>query len=139
MNKRFQVISSLLGFKTLEDFSEALGFSRKYLSILIPRGLNPRFTKRLTENFPRVNLVYLETGEGEPLLPDGVFDVSDIQRAGKVQMVVDVLQQLDAQNLSVILEAVEKFKDTPHYRRDFPEESPEPRKNGKPEKKPKKK
>lgn len=139
MNKRFQVISSLLGYKTLEDFSEALGFSRKYLSILIPRGLNPRFTKRLTENFPRVNLVYLETGEGEPLLPDGAFDVSDIQRAGKVQMVVDVLQQLDAQNLSVILEAVEKFKDTPHYRRDFPEEKPESRKNEKPEKKPKKK
>ena len=53
MNKRFQVISALLGFKTLEDFSEELGFSRKYLSILIPRGLNPRFTKRLSEKFPR--------------------------------------------------------------------------------------
>lgn len=139
MNKRFQVLSRLLGFKTLEDFSAALGQNRTYIYTIIRKGLNPRFTKRLTENFPRVNLVYLETGEGEPLLPEGAFDVSDIQRAGKVQMIVEVLSKLDAQNLSVILEAVEKFKDTPHYRREFPVETPESKKSEKPEKKPKKK
>lgn len=131
MNKRFQVVCGLLGFKTLEDFSVGLGLHPTYLSQVIKKGINPRFAKRLTEKFPRVNLVYLEKGEGEPLLPEGAFDVSDIQRAGKVQMVVDLLQRLDPENLKIIMEGIEKFRGTSHFIR-FTEADSE---NQKPKKK----
>ena len=77
------------------------------------------------------NLVYLEKGEGEPLLPEGAFDVSDIQRAGKVQMVVDLLQRLDPENLKIIMEGIEKFRGTSHFIR-FAETGSE---NQKPKKK----
>lgn len=127
MNKRFQVVCGLLGFKTLEDFSVGLGLHPTYLSQVIKKGINPRFAKRLTEKFPRVNLVYLEKGEGEPLLPEGAFDVSDIQRAGKVQMVVDLLQRLDPENLKIIMEGIEKFRGTSHFIR-FTEADSENRK-----------
>ena len=117
MNKRFQIVCGLLGFKTLEDFSVGLGFHPTYLSQVIKKGLNPRFSKRLTAAFPRVNVNYLETGAGDPLLPEGAFDPSDIERAGQVKMIVSVLNQLDPPTLRVILSAIEKFKDSPHYRR----------------------
>ena len=115
MNQRFQVVYHLLGFKTAADFAAALGMHPTYLNQIYTNGINPRFAKRLTEKFPRVNLVYLETGEGEPLLPEGAFDVSDIQRAGKVQMVVDLLQRLDPENLKIIMEGIEKFRGTSHF------------------------
>lgn len=139
MNKRFQAVSRLLGFQTLQDFSAALGFYPSYLSQVINAGLNPRFIKRLSEKFPRVNINYLETGEGDPLLPEGAFDPSDIERAGQVKMIVSVLNQLDPPTLRVILSAIEKFKNSPHYRRIDPDPADE--KTGNPEKKrgPKKK
>ena len=117
MNKRFQAVSRLLGFQTLQEFSAALGFYPSYLSQVINSGLNPRFIKRLSEKFPRVNINYLETGAGDPLLPEGAFDPSDIERAGQVKMIVSILNQLDPPTLRVILSAIEKFKDSPHYRR----------------------
>ena len=132
MNKRFQVLSRLLGYGTIGEFSAAIGVNKTYLYYICANGLNPQFSKKLLEKFPRVNLVYLETGEGDPLLPDGAFDVSDIQRAGQVQLIVDILQKLDPPTLRIILEAIEKYKDTPHYRRLDPADE-------KPEKKSKKK
>lgn len=117
MNKRFQVISRLLGFDTLEDFSDSLGVHNTYIYQICRNGLNQRFIKKLSEKFPRVNINYLETGAGDPLLPEGAFDPSDIERAGQVKMIVSVLNQLDPPTLRVILSAIEKFKDSPHYRR----------------------
>lgn len=135
MNKRFQAVSRLLGFQTLQEFSAALGFYPSYLSQVINTGLNPRFIKRLTEKFPRVNINYLETGAGDPLLPEGAFDPSDIERAAQVKMIVSILDQLDPPTLRVILAAIEKFKNSPHYRRMDPAENADE----KPEKKTKKK
>ena len=127
MNKRFQVVSRLLGFDNLEEFSAALGIHKTYIYQICSNGLNPQFIKKLSAKFPRVNLVYLEKGEGEPLLPEGAFDVSDIQRAGKVQMVVDLLQRLDPENLKIIMEGIEKFRGTSHFIR-FTEADSENRK-----------
>lgn len=135
MNKRFQVISRLLGFDTLEDFSDSLGVHNTYIYQICRNGLNQRFAKKITEKFPRVNINYLETGEGDPLLPEGAFDPSDIERAGQVKMIVSVLNQLDPPTLRVILAAIEKFKNSPHYRRMDPAENVDE----KPEKKTKKK
>lgn len=117
MKIRIKALYRLLGYDKASDFAAALGVHPSYLSQVINNGLNQRFIKKLSEKFPRVNINYLETGAGDPLLPEGAFDPSDIERAGQVKMIVSVLNQLDPPTLRVILSAIEKFKDSPHYQR----------------------
>lgn len=131
MKTRFSALIRVLGFKKDGDFTDALGIHRTYLSQIYRKGLNPRFVRRLLEKFPRVNINYLETGAGEPLLPEGAFDPSDIERAGQIKLILSILDQLDPPTLKVILDAIEKFKNSPHYRRITPaDEAPDPGDSG---------
>lgn len=116
MKSRLQKIYHLLGFQSAATFASSLGVHPTYISQIYTNGLNSSFEKKLKTKFPRINLEYLRTGEGDPLLPEPLPDEADIQRAGQVQLVVDILEKLDGPTLDIILEAIEKFRQSPHFR-----------------------
>lgn len=116
INHRFKILYGMLGFVSADEFTAALGIHRTYLNQIYTNGLNPRFEKRLKTKFPRINLDYLKTGEGDPLLPEPLPGEEDIQRAGQVQLVVDILKKLDPPILDIILEGIEIYRQSPHFR-----------------------
>lgn len=115
MKKQLQKIYHLLGFQNAADFAAALGVHHTYISQIYTNGLNPSFEKKLKARFPRINLDYLRTGKGDPLLPEPLPAEEDIQRAGQVQLVVDILKKLDPPILDIILEGIEIYRQSPHF------------------------
>jgi transcriptional regulator with XRE-family HTH domain len=80
---------------TQTALSERLGFTRGYISLLT-RGKKPISQQVLNEIlkcFPRVNIHWLMSGKGEPMLDNYVVKMSQIENAG-----IRTLEDLEADN-----------------------------------------
>ena len=128
MIKRFKILSQALGFRNKTRLAEALGVSPSYLSQLAQRGtLNDKFRENLALRFPRANPDFLETGIGEPLLPEPP-ETEESRREKLIGSITEVLAALDEPARQVIFESIRR------YQKNAPAAQPAPpaKKNGGP-------
>ena len=114
MKDRFKTLSKALGFKNQTKLAEALGIDNSYISQIIKSGiLNSKFRENLTARFPRANPDFLETGIGEPLLPEPP-ETEESRREKLIGSITEVLAALDEPARQVIFESIRRYqKNTP--------------------------
>ncbi|MBR5626371.1 MAG: hypothetical protein IKW74_01960 [Thermoguttaceae bacterium] len=115
LKTRLPIVYRLLGFQKAEDFAAAIEAHPTYISQIYKNGLNPSFERRLTDHFPEINLEYLRTGKGEPLLRETTPEEERIRRDAQVEMVVDILKRLEEPALSSVLEEIERYRKSDHF------------------------
>jgi len=106
VNRRFQALYLFSGFRNGSEFAEALGIHKTYLTQIYKSGINPSFAKKLVKLIPNVNLAWLESGEGDPLISPPPPSESELRRSGQVDLLVGILAQLEEPALSEVLNRV---------------------------------
>lgn len=120
MKSRFQKLAKSLGCKRVSGLARELGVDPSYLTKLYKKGvLNAKFRENLTARFPQANLEYLETGIGEPLLPEPP-ETEESRREKLIGSITEVLAALDEPARQVIFESIRR------YQKNAPAAPPEP-------------
>lgn len=105
-NTRIKEIYIILKFKTQQDFANALGVSVSYIGHLFSgrRATLSESIKKLLHNTYRVNIHWLETGEGEPFVSQVAEDCAPYATGPVAAELLSVIAQLDAADQERILQ-----------------------------------
>lgn len=120
MKKRLANVRNALSL-TQKNLAAALQVRTDYIGQLEcgAKTISQQFLNRLCQRFPKVNRAYIETGVGEPLLPEPP-ETEESRREKLIGSITEVLAALDEPARQVIFESIRR------YQKNAPAAPPEP-------------